>query len=179
MGLPPGLLQRFMGPRPGGRVRYSAIFVQHELVAPAGTRGKGSPFSIRLSRSTDRFVADEARRTRRSKSAVVEMLMEETARMRRFPGIAFRGSDARRRPWIIGAGLDVWQVIEAYQSFGSVERMVSETDLEESQILLAPAYWKQYPDEIDEAIAQNRVPVDEARDLYPFIRYRDIEEVAT
>jgi hypothetical protein len=142
------------------------------------TRGKASPFSIRLSRSTDRFVADEARRTRRSKSAIVEMLTEEAARMRRFPGVGFRGADANRRAWLIGAGIDVWQLIEAYQDFGAVERMAAETDLREPQIRLALAYWGEYPDEIDEAIAQNRVAIDEARDLYPFIRYRDIEEAA-
>jgi uncharacterized protein (DUF433 family) len=147
-------------------------------MAPVAMRGKGSPFSIRLSRSTDRFVADEAKRTRRSKSAIVEMLTEEAAQMRRFPGIGFRGPDANRRAWLMGAGLDVWHVIEAYRDHGSIERMVAETDLDEPQVRLALAYWEQYPDEIDEAIAQNRVPIDEARDLYPFIRYRDIEEVA-
>jgi uncharacterized protein (DUF433 family) len=148
------------------------------IVARGAAHGKASPFSIRLTRSTDRFVADEARRTRRSKSAIVEILTEEAAQMRRFPGIGFRGADANRRAWLIGAGIDVWHLIEAYQNFGSVERMAAETDLEESQIRLALAYWEQYPDNIDEAIAQNRVPIDEAQDLYPFIRYRDIEEVA-
>ncbi len=140
-------------------------------------RRKASPFSIRLSRSTDRFVADEARRTRRSKSAIVEMLTEEAAQMRRFPGIGFRGADANRRAWLMSEGIDVWHLIEAYQNFGSVERMAAETDLEEPQVRLALAYWEQYPDEIDEMISQNRVPIDEARDLYPFVRYRDIEEV--
>jgi uncharacterized protein (DUF433 family) len=146
-------------------------------MARTATGRKASPFSIRLSRSTDRFVADEARRTRRSKSAIVEMLTEEAAQMRRFPGIGFRGADANRRAWLMSAGIDVWHLIEAYQSFGSVERMAAETDLQEPQIRLALAYWEQYPDAIDEAIAQNRVPIDEARDLYPFVRYRDIEEV--
>jgi uncharacterized protein (DUF433 family) len=146
-------------------------------MARIAVRGKASPFSIRLSRSTDRFVADEARRTRRSKSAIVEMLTEEAAQTRRFPGIGFRGADANRRAWLMSAGIDVWLLIEAYQNFGSIERMAAETDLQESQIRLALAYWEQYPDEIDEAIAQNRVPIDEARDLYPFIRYRDVEEV--
>lgn len=148
------------------------------LVARIATRGKASPFSVRLTRSTDRFVADEARRTRRSKSAIVEMLTEEAAQMRRFPGIGFRGVDANRRAWLMSAGIDVWQIIEAYQDFGSVERMVAETDLREPQIRLALAYWEQYPDEIDEAISQNRTPIDEVRSLYPFIRYHNIGEVS-
>jgi len=59
---------------------------------PRSARKKGEPFSVRFSLSTDRFVEAEARRTRRSKSAVVEALTEEAARMRRFPGIGFRGT---------------------------------------------------------------------------------------
>jgi hypothetical protein len=69
--------------------------------------GRGRPFTVRLEDETDKFVEAEARRTRRSKSAVVEAFTEETARTRRFPGIAFRGDDARRRAWVIGSGLDV------------------------------------------------------------------------
>jgi hypothetical protein len=38
---------------------------------------KSAPFSIRLSTLTDELVTREARRTRRSKGAVVEMLTEE------------------------------------------------------------------------------------------------------
>lgn len=68
---------------------------------------KSRPFSIRLSQTTDRFVEAEARRTKRSKGAIVEALTEEAARMRRFPGIGFRDEDANRRAWMIGTGLDV------------------------------------------------------------------------
>jgi hypothetical protein len=130
---------------------------------------KGDPFSIRLSRATDRFVAVEAQRTRRSKSAIVEALTEEAARMRRFPGIGFRGADSRRRAWVIGSGLDVWEILEAYHDFGSVKRMVGETDLAEPRIRLALAYREQYPDEIEEAILENRRTLDETREMYPFV----------
>jgi len=50
-----------------------------------------APFSIRLSKGLDAAVADEARRTKRSKGAVLESLADEAMRLRRFPGIAFRG----------------------------------------------------------------------------------------
>ncbi|MGH8908702.1 MAG: hypothetical protein ACRD0K_19950 [Egibacteraceae bacterium] len=124
---------------------------------------KGSPFSIRLTEATDRFVATEARRTKRSKSAIVEALTEEAARMRRFPGIGFRGVDADRRAWVIGTGLDVWQIIEAFNDFGSIEPMVAETDLSERQIRLALTYREHYPTELDEAIAENRRSLGELR----------------
>src|SRR3990172_9920816 len=91
---------------------------------------KARPFSIRLSRTTDRFVTAEAQRTKRSKGAIVETLTEEAARMRRFPGMGFRGEDAAREAWVIGTGLDVWEVIEMLEDYGSVERLVEETGRE-------------------------------------------------
>jgi hypothetical protein len=130
---------------------------------------KGEPFSVRFTQSTDRTVEDEARRTRRSKSAVVEALTEEAVRTRRFPGIAFRGDDARRRPWVIGSGLDVWEIIHMLEDFGSVKRLVKETQIIERQASLALAYRDAYPEEIAEAIAANRRPVDDWLELYPFV----------
>jgi uncharacterized protein (DUF433 family) len=130
---------------------------------------KGAPFSVRFTLTTDRVVEAEARRTRRSKSAVVEQLTEEAVRMRRFPGIGFRGDDAARRPWVIGSGLDVWEVIEMLEDFGSAERLVEETQLTERQVALASAYRASYADDIAEAIAENRRGPEEWRDLYPFI----------
>lgn len=38
---------------------------------------KGQPFSVRLDEATEQLVEAEARRTRRSKSAVVERLTED------------------------------------------------------------------------------------------------------
>lgn len=130
---------------------------------------KSKPFSIRLSQTTDRFVTAEAQRTRRSKGAVVEALTEEAARVRRFPGIAFRGDDAMRDAWLIGSGLDVWEAIEMLQDYGSAERLAAENDLPASTIELACAYYASYPDEIDRAIAENRRPLAELRELYPFV----------
>jgi hypothetical protein len=140
---------------------------------------KGSPFSIRLSYATDRFVDHEARRTHRSKSAIVEALTEEAARMRRFPGIGFRGSDSHRRAWLVAAGMDVWELIEAYEDFGSVERMRAETEVAEASIRLGLAYQREYPDEISQALAENRIAPSEARDLHPFVEYQDIDQLLT
>lgn len=131
---------------------------------------KGQPFSVRFTLSTDRTVEEEARRTRRSKSAVVEALTEEAVRTRRFPGIAFRGDDARRRPWVIGSGLDIWEIIQMLEDFGSVQRLVKETQLSERQVRLALAYRDAYPGEIAEAIGANRRSVDDWLELYPFVQ---------
>jgi hypothetical protein len=130
---------------------------------------KGEPFSVRFSLPTDHFVEDEARRTRRSKSAIVESLTEEAARSRRFAGIGFRGEDATRRPWVIGSGLDVWEILQMLDDFGSIESLVEQTQLSERQAHLAVAYRDGYADEIDEAIAENRRTAEQWHELYPFI----------
>lgn len=130
---------------------------------------KGMPFSIRLSGATERMVEAEAKRTRRSKSAIVEQLTEEAARVRRFPGIGFHGDDVTRVPWVIGTGLDVWEVIEMLEDYGSVERLVRDTQLTAAHVRLALAYRSEYPDEIAEALAANRRSPEEWATLYPFV----------
>ena len=139
---------------------------------------KSRPFSIRLSETTDRFVTAEAQRTRRSKGAIVEALTEEAARTRRFPGIGFRGEDAAREAWIVSSGLDMWEIIQMLQDFGSVERLVDEADLDPRVVALAQAYYESYPDQIDEAIAENRRPLAELRELYPFIGVTEVADEA-
>lgn len=47
---------------------------------------KAAPFSMRLSDTTDRLVNEEAKRTRRTKGAVVEALAEEALAPVAFPG---------------------------------------------------------------------------------------------
>lgn len=130
---------------------------------------KSQPFSIRLSPLTDELVTREARRTRRSKGAVVEMLAEEALRTRRFPGIAFRGADWSRRPWVIGTALDVWEIVAASRRFVSPEEMAAETDLDEPQVRLALAYYEELPDEIDAAICESETPLAELQREFPTI----------
>lgn len=133
---------------------------------------KGEPFSVRFTLPTDRTIEAEARRTRRSKSAIVEALTEEAARTRRFPGLGFRGEDVRRRPWLVGSGLDVWEVVQMLEDYGSLERLAADTQLTQGQIRLALAYRDSYPEEIADWIAENRRSADDWHELYPFVRFR-------
>jgi hypothetical protein len=121
---------------------------------------KARPFSLRLTPRLERFVREEARRTRRSQGAVVESLADEAMRCRRFPGIAFRGSDWARRAWVIGTSLDVWEIVEAF----------------ERQIKVALAYHDEYREEIDAAIEENRRPLDDLRRAYPTIDVIEVHE---
>lgn len=115
-------------------------------------------------------MAAEAKRTKRSRSAVVEAFTEETARTRRFPGVAFRGDDASRRAWVVGSGLDVWEIVHMLEDFGSMWKLMAQTHLTERQIRLALFYRDEYPEEIGEAIEENRRPLEELKTLYPFVQ---------
>ncbi len=131
---------------------------------------------MRLSDITDQLVSEEAKRTRRTKGAVVEALAEEALRTRRFPGVAFRGSDWNRRPWVIGTALDVWEIVAAARSYGTPGEMAAATDLTETQIRLALAYYTEFADEIDAAIADNERPLAELQRQYPTIDTIDAGE---
>jgi len=124
---------------------------------------------MRISKSLEALVEREAQRTGRSKGAVVEALADEALRMRLFPGIAFRGTDWDRRAWVMGTAFDVWQIVEAYQDIGSVERMAEGGSAGERQIRLALGYYERFPEEIDEAIAENRRPIEQLEQEFPFI----------
>lgn len=92
--------------------------------------------------------------------------------MRLFPGIGFRGADWERRPWVIGTAFDIWQVVDAFRDLGSVDRLVAEGTLGESQVRLALAYHERFPEEIDEDVARNRRSLEELRAEFPFIEVR-------
>ncbi len=130
---------------------------------------KTRPFSVRLSPHLDEYLSETAKRTRRSKAAVLEALAEEGIRSRRFPGIGFRGEDWDRDAWMTDTGWDVWEIIEALQSFGSIERLAADSNLEPHHIRLAVAYHQAFPEEIDTAIAENNRSLEEWRALYPEI----------
>jgi uncharacterized protein (DUF433 family) len=130
---------------------------------------KAAPFSMRLSDVTDRLVSEEAKRTRRTKGAVVEALAEEALRTRRLPGIAFRGSDWNRRPWVIGTALDMWEIVAASRLYDTQTELAAASDLTESQVRLALAYYREFPEEVDAAIVENARPLAELQRRYPTI----------
>ncbi len=140
---------------------------------------KGQPFSVRFTKSADHYVDEEARRTGRSKSAVVEDLALEATKARRFPGISFQGEWPDRTPVINETGFDVWQLCETIDNYGSVAKVVADFPLvTELHCRLARSYREACPDEIDEAIAKNNRPRDELQALYPFIEWVSYEELA-
>lgn len=138
---------------------------------------KGQPFSVRFSRETDIYIDAEAKRTKRSRSAVVEDLALEAAKSRRFPGIAFRGDWPAREPYLVGIGFDVWELCETIDNYGSVKKVVDDfPQVTELHCRVARLYREAYPEEIDSAIAENNRSVEEWRALYPFIEWTSAAE---
>lgn len=58
------------------------------------------------------------------------------------------------------------------EDHGSLERLNEETHLTERQVRLALAYRDAYPEEIEEAIAENRRSAEKWHELYPFAQSR-------
>jgi hypothetical protein len=137
---------------------------------PSRSRPKSQPFSIRLGEDAELLVSDEVRRSGRSRSAVVEELTEEAAKTRLFPGIAFRGSP--RRAWLIGTGLDVWEILELLRSYADDEQrlMTAHPMVDERHPRLARAYGQRFPDEVAGFRDEAGRSLDELRRLYPFLQ---------
>jgi hypothetical protein len=137
---------------------------------PRPRHPKSQPFSIRLRENADLLVRDEVRRSGRSRSVVVEELAEEAAKTRLFPGIAFRGTP--RRAWVIGTGLDVWEILELERSYGGDERRLRKAHplVGERQLRVARAYGERFPDEVAAFAEAASRPLDELKALYPFVQ---------
>jgi hypothetical protein len=131
---------------------------------------KSQPFSIRLGEDAALLVSDEVRRSGRSRSAVVEELTEEAAKTRLFPGISFRGSP--RRAWVIGTGLDVWEILDLLRSYADDEQSVTEAHpmVDKRHLRIARAYGQRFPDEIATFRDEADRSLDELRRLYPFLQ---------
>ena len=132
---------------------------------------KGQPVSIRLAEETALLVSEEARRSGRSRNAVVEELADEAAKARLFPGIAYRGRP--RRAWVIGTGLDVWEIVELIHSYdGRLAKLQKyHPRVTERAARIAEAYAGRFRSEIESFLAMQRRPLDELRELYPFIEF--------
>jgi hypothetical protein len=139
-------------------------------VAERSRAPKSQPFSIRLGEHADLLVREEVRRSGRSRSVVVEKLTEEAAKARLFPGVAFRGTP--RRAWVIGTGLDVWEILELLRSYAGDERQLRAAHplIGERHLRLARAYGERFPNEVAASIEDGTRPMDELRHLYPFLQ---------
>ena len=136
------------------------------------SRAKG----IRVPLALDQAVREEMKRRGVGEwSAMVVELVDEGLRMRRAPGVIFVDGPVGRRPVIAGTGLDVWEVIAAWQELGrDYRRLRTAYDwLTEPQVRAALSYYEAYPAEIDERLSRERaLTPDESQTSFPFVRPR-------
>jgi uncharacterized protein (DUF433 family) len=103
-------------------------------------------------------IARLAKRHRRSFSEVAQDLIDEALRLRTCPGVYFADEPTGRVAKISGTGLGVWEVVrdyvEADRDEGALRKLFPQLSM--AQIQASLLYYSRHPDEIDEAIAENR-----------------------
>jgi uncharacterized protein (DUF433 family) len=82
--------------------------------------------------------------------------------------VGSRGPEHSRRAWVIGTGLDVWEIRELYEGKGR-ERLLSEHNVSERQLELALSYYEAYPHEIDDALEENAREPEEWHEISPSV----------
>jgi hypothetical protein len=124
--------------------------------------------SFHTSEETDRTVRALALQQGVSPSALVSQLVEEGLRMRRFPGVIFRGGPTGRRAALAGS-LDVWEVIAIRRDFADDDGAVLATypSLTATTLKTARAYYTAYPQEIDARIATSTQSEEESMSSFP------------
>ena len=130
---------------------------------------KTEPISFRPSQSLDSRLDAMRERTGIPKSRLVEILADEAERSRRYPGLAFRGGDNRRRAWVMGSPFDVWEIVHAWQDLQQEDGKAQEQlALSPRQLKLALAYYREFSEEIDSALALARRSLADLETAYPF-----------
>ena len=132
------------------------------------------PTSFRLPAGLLARLEEEARNSGSSVTALVSSLLDEGLKIRRFPGIIYRGGPAGRRPGLVG-GPDVWEVVRAIQqaSGQGEERLRSvaeELGIPISRLRVAVDFYVAFPEEIDERIAADARA---ASALHELVKRRD------
>lgn len=128
---------------------------------------KGRPISIRLRRDFEELLKLEAGRSGVSKTRMLETLAEEALKMRRYPGIVFRGPEHRRRASVAGTGMDAWEVVMVSRGREIGEVLEEHPSLTRRSISLALSYYEEHPVEIDRVLEENSRPPEYWQKLYP------------
>ena len=115
-----------------------------------------------------------ARRTRRSFSAVAQMLLEEALRMQTCSGIYFSDEPAGRVAKVAGTGLGVWEVIRVYNSVKGNEKQLRKwiPHVSPAQLKAALNYYAGFPQEVEAEIADNVAAFAEGRAMQTVIARR-------
>ncbi len=102
--------------------------------------------------------AEVASKTGQDVQSLVAEMVTEAIKMRRVPGIVFADGPTGRRARIGGTGIEVFEVIDRYESVGRDRlRLMELFDwLKPLQLNTALAYYEAYPDEIKAQLSTDK-----------------------
>ena len=102
-----------------------------------------------------------------TRTALAERLLDEGLRRLRHPRIDFVDGPAGRRPFILGTGLDVWEIVATIKaSNGSVEEAAEYLQASPAIVEAAARYHAEFRDEIDRWIETNEKMADREERLH-------------
>ena len=111
--------------------------------------------SLRLPLAEAARLRQMARRKGRTASEVGAELVAESLRRADFAFIDFRDSASGRQAYIQGTRLAVWQVISLLKTYGrNVPKTAAHLKWPEAKVHAAIAYTEAFPDEIEQALAE-------------------------
>ncbi len=129
-----------------------------------------APVSVRLQEPLRGAIRSQAQRTGKPISRVIKEMLDMALRMQRFPGIIFVEGPTGRRAHLAGTGLDVWEVMELLQEYGSVPRLREHFPrLSPIAIRIAEAYARAYPEEVRAFLELNAQTPKQLKDELPWL----------
>lgn len=113
---------------------------------------------IRIESETLRALRERSRLSGEPIVRLAQRYIDEGMRLDRHPGIIFRDGPAGRRAVVVG-GPDVWEVVVAARSAPErgdelVEALAARIGVPDERIRIAIRYYAEYPEEVDDFIAQ-------------------------
>ncbi len=129
------------------------------------------PVSVRLEAPLLEAIRAHAKRTGKPISRVIREMLEAGLRTQRFPGIVFVEGAAGRRAHLAGTGLDVWEVVELLQEYGSASSLREHFPrLSAMAIQVVNAYAEAYPDEIRAFLELNTRNPEQLKRQVPWLK---------
>lgn len=126
-------------------------------------RPKHKQFSVRVAHGIFEDLERRAHERGIARNALTERYIAEGVKMDEHPQIAFRDGALGRRAILVGARLDVWQVIETVRNANnSVQEAADYLGIPPSRVEAAVTYYAAYRDEVEEIAERERAVAERA-----------------
>lgn len=125
----------------------------------------------------DRFARRQGNQMTRTKASL--LLLEEALRESEFAGIEFRDSPVGRQAYMKASGLAVWEVMMIAGHHGmDAQAVAASLQRPLDWVQAAFHYYEAYREEIDQAIADNRMGFEALQRLLPGARLVELPRAA-